>query len=459
MKKFFSMMMIAAAVFAFAACEKTGEDDGTTGGGNKGGKLATPELAETHTETSFTLTWGAVENAEAYMLNLDGKFYNTEECSYTFENLNAGSYTVRVKATAEGYEESDWGKITVTLTGATSVDWFTQTLSLPAVDETVDYGNGQVATYQPYNAVKALWKGTGVADFKYALFPTASIEGASDAQIKANLTTFDDINGALELINSAEGLEVIFGGCAANTSYTAYVLVTNEAGQEFFTHNEITTEGFETPAETQAWIGTWNAKTSQVISIDGEGNGTLSAQEQTFNFTVSASATDPYTVVIDGLSVLGKDNPTIGYVGENTVGENTLTIMTNLSIGADANGINYLWLPFVAVDGQLLGLNDFGGEVPAHVLTMAEDGTVTGETGKFGVTFEDGTEAEAEAEVVSSELYGVDGNGKLYFFIEAFPAVYRAGAMEVTKAAAPTAKILNNKEVVKYPMSLSSVVL
>ena len=452
MKKFFSMMMIAAAVFAFAACEKTGEDDGTTGGGNKGGKLATPELAETHTETSFTLTWGAVENAEAYMLNLDGKFYNTEECSYTFENLNGGSYTVRVKATAEGYEESDWAKITVTLTGLIHADWFTQTLSLPEVDETVDYGNGQMVTYQPYNAVKALWQGTGVNDFKYALFETAKIEEASDAQIKASLKTFDNINSALELINSAEGLEVIFGGCSANTSYTAYVWVKNEAGQEFFTNNEITTEGFDIPAETQAWIGTWNAKTSQVISIDDTGKGTLSAQEQTFNFTVSASATDPYTVVIDGLSVLGKDNPTIGYVKENT-----LAIMTSLSIGTDANGIQYMWLPYVSLDGELAGLNNFGAEVPAHFLTMAEDGTVTGETGKFVAEYQDGTAVDVE--VVSSELYGVNSQNQILFFIEAFPAVYRAGAMEVTKAAAPTAKILNNKEVVKYPMSLSSVVL
>ena len=452
MKKFFSMMMIAAAVFAFAACEKTGEDDGTTGGGNKGGKLATPELAETHTETSFTLTWGAVENAEAYMLNLDGKFYNTEECSYTFENLNGGSYTVRVKATAEGYEESDWAKITVTLTGLIHADWFTQTLSLPEVDETVDYGNGQMVTYQPYNAVKALWQGTGVNDFKYALFETAKIEEASDAQIKASLKTFDNINSALELINSAEGLEVIFGGCSANTSYTAYVWVKNEAGQEFFTNNEITTEGFDIPAETQAWIGTWNAKTSQVISIDDSGKGTLSAQEQTFNFTVSASATDPYTVVIDGLSVLGKDNPTIGYVKENT-----LAIMTSLSIGTDANGIQYMWLPYVSLDGELAGLNNFGAEVPAHFLTMAEDGTVTGETGKFVAEYQDGTAVDVE--VVSSELYGVNSQNQILFFIEAFPAVYRAGAMEVTKAATPTAKILNNKEVVKYPMSLSSVVL
>lgn len=448
MKKFFSMMMIAAAVFAFAACGN--DEPGPQGGGNKGGKLATPELTETHTETSITVSWGAVENAEAYRVNLKGKNYTTEELSYTFENLNAGTYDIRVMATAEGYTDSEMAKISVTITGATSVDWFTQTLSLPEVDETVDYGNGQVVTYQPYNGVKALWKGTDVADLKYGLFETARLEGVSDAQIKGNMNTFDDITGALELVNSAEGLEIIYGGCSANTSYTAYVWVKNLAGQEFLTSNEITTADFEVPAETQAWIGTWNAKTSQVISIDNTGAGTLSAKDETFTLTIAASATAPDMVVIDGLSVLGEDNPTVGYVVENT-----LTIATNFSIGSDADGITYMWLPYVAVDGQLLGLNDFGGEVPAHVLTMAEDGTVTGETGKFGVKFNDGTEAEAE--VVCTELYGVSQEGQLYFFIEAFPAVYRAGALELTKAATPNAKVLN-KEARNFPMSLSSVV-
>ena len=449
MKKFFSMMMIAAAVFAFAACGEN-EEPGPQGGGNKGGKLATPELSETHTETSITVSWGAVENAEAYRVNLKGKNYTTEELSYTFENLNAGTYDIRVMATAEGYTDSEMAKISVTITGATSVDWFTQTLSLPEVDETVDYGNGQVMVYQPYNGVKALWKGTDVADIKYGLFATEGLEGVSDAQIKGNLNTFDNITGALELINSADGLEIIYGGCSANTSYTAYVWVKNVAGQEFFTSNEITTSDFEVPAETQAWIGTWNAKTSQVISIGDNGAGTLSAKDETFTLTIAASATAPDMVVIDGLSVLGEDNPTVGYVVENT-----LTIATNFSIGSDADGITYMWLPFVAVDGELLGLNDFGGEVPAHTLTMAEDGTVTGETGKFGVKFNDGTEAEAE--VVCTELYGVSQEGKLYFFIESFPAVYRAGALELTQAATPTANVLN-KEARNFPMSLSSVV-
>ena len=217
MKKFFSLMMIAAA-FAFVACGDPIDDE------TVGGKLATPQLSETHTETSITVSWGAVENAEAYIVNLAGKTYNTEACEYTFENLNAGKYTIRVGATAAGYEDSDLAKIEVTLTGATEVDWFTQTVSLPGEEDAAD-------GYTSYNGVKVLWKGTGVDDIKYALFEAESIVGATDAQIKNSMSTFDDINSALELINSADGLEIIYGGCVGSTTYTACVWVKNEKGE------------------------------------------------------------------------------------------------------------------------------------------------------------------------------------------------------------------------------------
>ena len=142
------MMMAFAAVFALTACgEDTpgGDNTGGNGGGNNGAKLATPELSETHTETSITVSWGAIENAEVYVVNFDGKNYTTEQLTYTFENVNAGNYTIRVVARAEGYKDSDPAKINVTITGATEVDWFTQTVSLPAAEgETVDYGEGKV---------------------------------------------------------------------------------------------------------------------------------------------------------------------------------------------------------------------------------------------------------------------------------------------------------------------------
>ena len=403
MKKFFSMMMIAAAVFAFAACENGSDDHGSQGGGNKGGKLATPELSETHTETSITVTWGAVENAEAYIVNLAGKTYNTEACEYTFENLNAGKYTIRVGAKAEGYEDSDLAKIEVTLTGATSVDWFTQTVSLPEKDETVDYGNGQVVTYQPYNGVKVLWKGTGVADIKYALFETEAIKDATDTQIKGNMTTFDDINGALKLINSADGLEVIFGNCTGSTSYTAYVWVKNEAGQEFLTSNEITTAEAVVAEATKAWLGTYTAYTEKIVDLTVETNP-VKDQRTDFTFTVSIVPGTADEVMVDGISIIGDGTTAFGQVVENE-GVKYLVIINQVAIADIGNGFQATWLPYCELsDGRATFVT---GQFGAIYLAMAADGTITYEAGagelQGGLTFE----------VAAFDVIGLSSEGKL----------------------------------------------
>ena len=78
MKKIFSLMVACAAMFAFAACEEGSEntDKGNNGGGEKTA-LATPVLTVTDvTNTSFVVTWEAVENAVSYMVN-DGEKNNT----------------------------------------------------------------------------------------------------------------------------------------------------------------------------------------------------------------------------------------------------------------------------------------------------------------------------------------------------------------------------------------------
>lgn len=363
------MMMIAAAAFAFAACESTGDDDGKgtgQGGGNKGGKLATPEVTETHTETSFTLTWGAVENAEAYMLNLDGTFYNTEECSYTFENLNAGSYTVRIKATAEGYEESEWAKITVVLTGLTEVDWFTQTVSLPGEEDAAD-------GYMPYNGVKVLWQGTGVTDIQYALFETEAIADATDAQIKANMSTFDDINTALEFINSDEGLEVIYGGCTGSTSYTAYVLVKNEAGLEFFTKNEITTAEAVVSEATKAWLGTYTAYTEKIVDLKAETNA-IKDKRTDFTFTVSIVPGTADEVMVDGISIIGNGTPAYGQVFVQE-GVNYLALINQVAIADIGNGFQATWLPYCELaDGRATFVT---GQFVAIYLAMDAEGNIT----------------------------------------------------------------------------------
>lgn len=373
MKKFFSMMMIAAAVFAFAACEKTGDEPGNNTGGNKGGKLATPELTETHTETTITVAWGAVENAESYIVNLSGKTYTTEACEYTFEGLNAGKYTIRVAAKAEGYEDSDFGKIEVELTGLTEADWFTQTLSLPAEGETVDYGNGQVVTYQPYNGVKALWKGTGVADIKYGLFETEALADTSDVQIKANLNTFEDMQGVLKLINSEEGLEIVYGGCSGSTSYTGYVLVTNEDGVEFFTKNEITTAEAVVTDATKAWLGTYTAYTEKVVDLSAETNP-VKDQRTDFTFTVSVIPGTADEVMVDGVSIIGEGTPAYGQVIEQD-GVSYLALINQFPIADIGNGFTATWLAYCELnDGRATFVS---GEYPAIYLAKAADGTIT----------------------------------------------------------------------------------
>ncbi|MBR2428825.1 MAG: hypothetical protein IKB15_02465 [Alistipes sp.] len=415
MKKFFSMMMACAAVFALTACGEDGPEGnnpgGGTGGGNKGGQLATPEVTETHTETSFTLTWGAVENAEAYMLNLDGKFYNTEECSYTFENLNAGNYTVRVKATAEGYEESEWAKITVTLTGLTEVDWFTQTLSLPDVDETVDYGNGQVVVYQPYNAVKVLWKGTGVADIQYALFETENIAGATDAQIKAQLGSFpaDQVTGALEVINSEEGLEVIYGGCTGSTNYTAYVLVKNEAGLEFFTKSEITTAEAVVSDATKAWLGTYTAYTEKIVDLTAKTNP-IKDQKTDFTFTVSVVPGTANEVMVDGISIIGTGTPAYGQVVEKE-GVKYLTLINQVAIADIGEGFYATWLPYCVLEsGEATFVT---GQFGAIYLAMDADGNITYTPGNGTIDAGDFTVAAFDVIAYGEGGLGVlsDGNG------------------------------------------------
>lgn len=85
--------------------------------------LATPTLnVADQNETSFTVSWSAVQNAVSYGYTLnDGAEQNTAETSVSFTDLEAGTYTVKVKAIApEGdeFEDSQWGSISVTIEAA-----------------------------------------------------------------------------------------------------------------------------------------------------------------------------------------------------------------------------------------------------------------------------------------------------------------------------------------------------
>ena len=119
---FYAAMTAFASVALLASCEK----DPEPGPGpepepepSEPTQLATPSLSvEDQTNTSFTVTWKAVANADSYTYTLNGGAEETTTAtSVEFTSLTAGDYTVKVKATTEdeNYTDSEWASTKVTL--------------------------------------------------------------------------------------------------------------------------------------------------------------------------------------------------------------------------------------------------------------------------------------------------------------------------------------------------------
>ena len=397
MKKFFSMIAVFAAMFAFASCtpdegtDKPGPNPGPTGG-----KLATPVLTETHTETSFTVAWEAVTNADSYMVNLDGKNYTTAECSYTFENLKAGDYTVRVKAKGAGYEDSDNAKIVISLTGLTSVDWFTQNLF--QLEEPYQFEDGSVA--YPYNSLFFEWKGTGVADIQCGLFPTSALEGAKDGDIKASLSGLgSSLNAILQLVNG-DGYMGIYGSLTGSTSYTLCALVTNTEGVECLVKSEATTVEAVVSDAAKAWFGSYNAKASQLIDISANA---VTEQPTNFSFSVSIIEGTTDEVYVDGLSIMGTDTPALGQAVADEQGNNLLAVWNYVVFSEMGEGWYLYWYALCDTMGDYYFVS---GNYPAMIFAQDNQGNITCEryVGELG----DGSPFE----VVAFDLIGVNAEGK-----------------------------------------------
>ena len=437
MKKFFSMMMIAAAAISFAAC---GEDtpDGPVNPTPNGSKLETPAPEATEVaETEFTIAWEAVANADSYTVNLKGKNYTTAETSYKFENMNAGEYTVRVKATGEGYKDSDFGQVVVTLTGATSVTWFES--SVAPAEENPEKG------YGPYNAVAFTWKGTGVKSLSYGLYISENLMSVDDETIKDALTAIGAED--LAVVNSAEGLSAVIGPISGGTTYTMCLLAVNEAGIEFFSKEEVTTETAEASDAAKAWAGTWTVTSTQKYSIDQNGDGTVVDGAETFTVNITTSPNDPDEVVIDGWSVLGE-----GFTTYGSVEGDTLYILngTYLGEGQDQNGqpFGYYWV----------GWYDFGLSIdgyPSNIATL--DGQTA--TSTNAMTFYDTNNNEVPVVCFASDVFGVTETGGLLFFVESFPGVYRTGDMTWTKSTAAAQATSIDALNLNHKAIMSSVVL
>ena len=412
------MMAVIAAMFAFASCEATPDVDETP----SSTKLATPvvEIVDV-TETGFTAKWAAVEGATSYAISTnitDQKLVNTSEASYKFENLNKGEYTVRVKASGEGKEDSDFSEVKkVTLTGATSADWFTQTVAL--VEDNAE--NRAMGRY-PFNAVDFVWKGTGVKELFYGMFETESIASMSDEEIVSNMQYSLD-GEMLAEVNSAEGFARSFTGLQGSTSYTLCALATNEAGVKYLAKGSVTTTETQLTDQAKAWIGTWTAKSTEILAwvtvTDEDINGDkvvdekdaytdLQVKDGEIPYELAITPYPGYTdfAFIDGLSVWGADMPNLAQFIIGQQGQNYLVVANGTILDEDY-GIE--WATVCEINGYD-GIEDgtlsfVGGGYETFIFELTDNG-VACEMGS-GYLNEEKT---ATYDAVSTDVYVAEGN-------------------------------------------------
>ncbi len=112
LKKFAALFCALSVAFAFTSCEPNEVEKTKLSKPN-------PELGN-KTETSFTVTWKAVTNADSYIYTFDGGAEKTTtETSVSFEGLTVGvEYTVAIKSHSndtEKFEDSDFSTFKITL--------------------------------------------------------------------------------------------------------------------------------------------------------------------------------------------------------------------------------------------------------------------------------------------------------------------------------------------------------
>lgn len=99
------LLLFAAILIAAVSCS-TQDDESVV-------SLPAPELVVSDvTDSSFKVSWKAIEGAEAYQYEFDGKTDVVTETELAFSGLEAGAtYTLKVKAVSSA-TESEWAEST-----------------------------------------------------------------------------------------------------------------------------------------------------------------------------------------------------------------------------------------------------------------------------------------------------------------------------------------------------------
>lgn len=454
-------MAALAAMFTFAAC---GGDDATNEG-NKPTPGTKTQLAQpvvkvvAQTEDSFTISWDAVSGATEYLVYLDKNNQpKTTETTYTFTDLNAGTYKPRVKALGgDKYKDSDYSDVvSINIAGASSVNWFTQTAYLPE-----DSAELAAKGINSSNTIVFNWQGDGVEALSYMyFFNDDDFAAMTEDQIVAEMASLDA--ETLAYVNTAEGVTFQWDELAGDTEYVlcAYVV---KAGKTFLDKQYVKTNPTILTLGTEAWLGSWNASTPQIVEI-GEAY-TFSAQRTDFTLNIT-----PYNeyyssyVWVDGFSVLGKNAPAFGIISHEKVlnaektgydytGNYCLDLMCYETIGelGEGSGVYAVWMPLCTKGNS--GYTFVMGSFAGYTLTLnPTTGAVTCKP--YSGTLSDNSSFEVQA----MDIFGLNPKtGELYLMVdenENAYTTYKAGGIEnVVKAAAAA----STSSVAPKAMKVSSV--
>ena len=471
MKKFFSMMVAVAAMFTFAACGDSETPEPQKPAGKT--QLEKPVVTVSNqTEDGFTLTWEPVANATEYLVYVNKDLQpKTTETTYTFSDLNAGTYKPRVKAIGGGnYKDSDYSDAVepIVLTGATSVDWFTQTVTLPEDSDKIAAKGINSSNTFVFN-----WQGEGVESLSYTYYHIDELKDLTEDEIITKMTPLQA--DYLKYVNTAEGIDLQFSDLAGGQTYVLYALAT-KGGKEFLAKNEITTNATILTLGTQAWLGAWNASTPQIVHVK-----TYAFRDERTDFTLNIEPYKEYYseteyisysnyVWVDGFSVLGENAPAFGYIYHESVlnadqtdyeytGNYCLDLMCYETIGelGQGSGIYAVWMPLCSK-----GSSDYTivmGSFAGYTLTLnPTTGAVTCEAYKG--TLSDNSPFEVKA----MDVFGFDPKtNELYLMMKdeenAFEEIKAGGIQNVVKAAASVSALSKAPKAMKAASFPTSVVV
>lgn len=402
----------AAAAFAACAvmvsCEK--ENEGPTSRA-----LAAPVLTVETTESTLTVSWNAITNAENYSYVFQNEAEETtSETSVTFSDLENGTYTVKVKANApagsEEYTDSKYAETSATIGTPSNL-----TFTITVTDVTYNSVNVNILP-SDMSASYTFFVGYQ-SDFNSFTTPEEYVE-AMIAQNGFDVYTGEQ-GGTISQLN--QNTEFVAVACGIDNSGT----VTSEVAVKSFA-----TETAPADTELDKWVGEWTATFEKTL-VWTEGSKYLEPSVEdrpmTRTLTMEINPDDPQQLLIYGWTVLDDAVPAFAMTAEDGV---SLAVYSGYQVGdADSQGFAPTWAGTSELNGQVTLIT---GQYPAYTLTLnGEEATST--------LYEGQLQDQTPFTTLGLEIYAL-GSSQFTIYAETLPLEQPVGNVTLTKNAASSAK-------------------